>query len=81
MMRAVIDTNVLLIRAGPIEGLVIRRESEQWVAGRAKLVHPRFVQNIGEHWRRRKIEWNALQHGASTGRVGPIARQKINEGL
>ncbi len=51
-------------RSGPIEGLVIRRESEQWLTARAKLVHPHFVQNIGEHWRRRKLEWNALQHGA-----------------
>jgi len=53
-------------RAGPIEGFVIRRESEQWLTARAKLVHPQFVQNIGEHWRRRKIEWNALQHGVHT---------------
>ena len=59
-------------RAGPIEGLVIRGESEQWLTARAKLVHPQFVQNIGEHWRSRKIEWNALQGGASTGRAGPI---------
>ncbi len=53
-------------RAGPIEGFVIRCEFEQWLTARAKLVHPQFVQNIGEHWRRRKIEWNTLQHDAHT---------------
>ena len=48
-------------RSGAIEGLVVRRESGNWLTTRAKLVHPEFVQNIGEHWRRRRIEWNRLQ--------------------
>ena len=47
-------------RAGPIEGLVIRKETRDWLVARAKLVHPEFVQGIGEHWRRRAIEWNRL---------------------
>jgi len=46
---------------GPVEGLVVRCESKDWLTSRAKLVRPDFVQNIGEHWRRRKIEWNRLQ--------------------
>jgi ATP-dependent RNA circularization protein (DNA/RNA ligase family) len=48
--------------SGPIEGLVIRKQSKEWLASRAKLVHPDFVQNIGEHWQRRRIEWNRLGH-------------------
>ncbi len=51
--------------AGPIEGFVIRKETSDWLLARAKLVHPEFVQGIGEHWRRRRIEWNRLEHGAT----------------
>lgn len=51
-------------RGGPVEGYVIRRESADWLTTRAKLVHPDFVQSIGEHWRRRRIEWNRLDHSA-----------------
>lgn len=60
-------------RAGPIEGFVIRRETSDWLLDRAKLVHPEFVQGIDEHWRRRRIEWNRLEHGA-TGEptAGPV---------
>lgn len=47
-------------RTGPIEGLVIRHESNEWLESRAKLVHPYFVQAIGEHWSHRQIEWNSL---------------------
>lgn len=55
-------------RGGAIEGFVIRSESQDWLLARAKLVHPEFVQSIGEHWRRRRIEWNRLgtdAHGGS----------------
>jgi ATP-dependent RNA circularization protein (DNA/RNA ligase family) len=57
-------------RAGPIEGFVIRKESSEWLLARAKLVHPEFVQGIGEHWRRRGIEWNRLEHGATDEAAG-----------
>lgn len=58
-------------RNGPIEGFVIRRETGEWLSSRAKLVHPEFVQSIGEHWRRRKIEWNRLEDtSGSTGKTG-----------
>jgi hypothetical protein len=60
-------------RAGPIEGFVIRMESSEWLLARAKLVHPEFVQGIGEHWRRRGIEWNRLEHGAPDEAAG-VAR-------
>jgi ATP-dependent RNA circularization protein (DNA/RNA ligase family) len=47
-------------RQGALEGVVIRRESAEWCEARAKLVRPDFTQTIGEHWSRRRIEWNRL---------------------
>lgn len=47
-------------RQGVVEGIVIRRESPEWCEARAKLVRPDFTQAIGEHWSRRRIEWNRL---------------------
>lgn len=57
-------------RAGPIEGFVIRKETPDWLLARGKLVHPEFVQGIGEHWRRRRIEWNRVEHGATNEPAG-----------
>ena len=53
-------------RNGPMEGVVVRRESGDWLDERAKLVRPDFTQAIGEHWRRRRIEWNHLGRGHSS---------------
>jgi ATP-dependent RNA circularization protein (DNA/RNA ligase family) len=47
-------------RDGPLEGIVVRRESAQWCQSRAKLVRADFTQAIGEHWRNRRLEWNRL---------------------
>lgn len=47
-------------RNGPLEGVVIRQESAEWLESRAKLVRSDFVQEIGEHWSHRRIEWNSL---------------------
>ena len=47
-------------RDGPLEGIVVRRESAQWCERRAKLVRADFTQAIGEHWRNRRLEWNRL---------------------
>ena len=55
-------------RAGSIEGLVVRKQSAEWLEARAKLVRPDFVQNIGDHWRRRALEWNQIQPVAMTPR-------------
>lgn len=49
-------------RDGPLEGLVIRRESFDWCEARAKLVRADFTQAIEQHWRKRVIEWNRVQH-------------------
>lgn len=45
-------------REGPLEGIVIRRESPKWCDGRAKLVRSDFAQAIDTHWRKRALEWN-----------------------
>jgi len=47
-------------RHGPLEGVVIRRESAQWCEARAKLVLPNFTQAIVDHWRHRAMEWNRV---------------------
>ena len=52
-------------RQGALEGVVIRRESAEWCEARAKLVRPEFTQTIGEHWSRRRIEWNRLGRAAA----------------
>lgn len=48
-------------RQGACEGVYLRREDTHWVIARAKLVHPDFVQNIGEHWRSRTLRWNVMR--------------------
>jgi ATP-dependent RNA circularization protein (DNA/RNA ligase family) len=63
-LKELLLTSTSLYGDSPIEGLVIRRESTDWLQSRAKLVHPEFVQSLGEHWRRRKIEWNRLDTNA-----------------
>jgi ATP-dependent RNA circularization protein (DNA/RNA ligase family) len=56
-------------RNGPLEGVVVRRESGEWCEARAKLVRPDFTQCIATHWRKRIIEWNRIgnshQHDSS----------------
>ena len=52
-------------RQGALEGIVLRRESDQWCEARAKLVRPNFTQTITEHWSRRRIAWNRLDWAAA----------------
>ncbi len=47
-------------RSGASEGIVVRKESRDWLDARAKIVNVDFTQNITEHWSRRGIEWNRL---------------------
>jgi len=44
----------------PAEGLYVRRDEGAWLAARAKLVRPEFVQAIEEHWSRRSVQVNEL---------------------
>ncbi|RCW76255.1 RNA ligase family protein [Pseudorhodoferax soli] len=54
-------------RDGPMEGVVVRQESDDWCEQRAKLVRADFTQTIAGHWRSRHIEWNRLVATAADG--------------
>jgi ATP-dependent RNA circularization protein (DNA/RNA ligase family) len=49
-----------LFRKGPLEGVVVRRENEQWSEARGKVVRAEFTQAIHEHWSRKAINWNRV---------------------
>ncbi|MFN8665549.1 MAG: RNA ligase family protein, partial [Thermomicrobiales bacterium] len=53
-------------RDGPLEGIVVRRESGGWCERRAKLVRGDFTQGITDHWRNRQIQWNRLSTELAT---------------
>lgn len=57
-----LSSSTSAFRNGPPEGFYLRLEDDDWLLGRAKLVQPEFVQQIGEHWRSRMIEWNRLAY-------------------
>lgn len=59
-LRALLLETPSRYRAGPVEGLVVRREESGALTARAKLVRPDFTQAIEQHWRSRRIEWNRL---------------------
>lgn len=48
-------------RNGQIEGLYLRKEDENFLMSRAKLVHPDFTQQIGVHWRRQLLCKNSIE--------------------
>lgn len=47
-------------RNGGLEGVVVRREDNDWLLARGKLVRADFTQAIDSHWRSRKLEWNRV---------------------
>lgn len=59
-LKQLVATASSRFRDGPMEGIVVRRESADWCEARAKLVRPDFTQAIATHWRKRAIEWNRL---------------------
>lgn len=61
-LKQLVTTATSRYRPGVLEGLVIRRESSEWVEARAKLVRPDFTQSIDTHWRKRAIEWNRIEY-------------------
>lgn len=46
----------------PMEGIYLRREQGDYLAGRAKVVSDAFKQQIEEHWTRRPVVPNQLNH-------------------
>jgi ATP-dependent RNA circularization protein (DNA/RNA ligase family) len=59
-LRRMLSDEASRYRSGPMEGIVVRRESALHCEARAKLVRADFTQTIAEHWRQRRIEWNRL---------------------
>ena len=52
-------------RNGGLEGIVVRREDDDWLLARGKLVRADFTQAIDTHWRSRKLEWNRVRWASS----------------
>ena len=48
-------------RQGSPEGVVVRREDDEWLLARGKLVRAEFSQAIESHWRSRRLEWNRVK--------------------
>lgn len=67
-LKELVATRCSRYRQGPLEGVVIRRESLQWCEFRAKLVRAEFTQTIETHWRKRAIEWNRIHCSNGTWR-------------
>lgn len=61
-VKALVMTGTSRFGDTPLEGVVVRREGPEFLEQRAKLVQPDFAQAIAEHWRSRRIEWNAVSH-------------------
>jgi ATP-dependent RNA circularization protein (DNA/RNA ligase family) len=66
-IKELVATQRSRFRDGPLEGVVVRREDEDWLLGRGKLVRADFAQAIGTHWRGRNIEWNRTSFVANGG--------------
>ncbi len=65
-LKKLVITKQSHYRKGPLEGVVVRRESTDWCDARAKLVRPDFTQTIDTHWRKRTIEWNRTADPSGT---------------
>lgn len=59
-LKQIISMTPSVYRDGKCEGVYLRREDEDWLIARAKLVHPDFIQDIDNHWRSRSLRWNTL---------------------
>lgn len=62
-LKDLVTTGTSRFGAAKLEGVVIRRESREFLEGRAKLIRPDFTQSIGRHWRHKQIEWNTVVSG------------------
>ena len=63
-LKQLVATKQSHYREGPLEGVVIRRDSSDWCESRAKLVRPDFTQAIDTHWRKRALEWNRIANSS-----------------
>jgi ATP-dependent RNA circularization protein (DNA/RNA ligase family) len=46
--------------AESMEGIYLRRDGNDWLEARAKIVRPEFVESIGRHWSELPLEKNSL---------------------
>ena len=44
-----------------VEGVYLRADEGDWLKARAKLVRPQFIQQIEEHWSKKRIVMNKIQ--------------------
>jgi ATP-dependent RNA circularization protein (DNA/RNA ligase family) len=65
-LKEMLATSQSRYRTGAHEGLIIRRQNEDWCEQRAKLVRADFTQSINEHWSSKTIEWSTLEAGKSS---------------
>ncbi|MDR2213463.1 MAG: RNA ligase family protein [Pseudomonadales bacterium] len=61
-IEALVANNPSRFRPGTMEGVVVRREDDDWLQMRGKLVRADFTQTIETHWRSRNVEWNRVRH-------------------
>lgn len=59
-LKELVATQRSGFRDGPLEGVVVRQEDDNWLLARGKLVRAEFTQAIETHWRNRSIEWNRV---------------------
>ncbi len=59
-LTTMLATSESRYRDGPMEGVVVRAEEEEWLITRAKLVRSDFTQRIDAHWRSRPFDPNRL---------------------
>lgn len=59
-LKHIVMTHLSHFRQGVMEGIIVRKETADWITDRAKLVRPDFLQTMDVHWRGRLIEWNQV---------------------
>lgn len=66
------------LSGGPREGLYLRREDDDWVLNRAKLVRSDFTQAISEHWSRQGTVLNKVRRASSVGVAKAMAKERTS---
>jgi ATP-dependent RNA circularization protein (DNA/RNA ligase family) len=66
-LRQMVETRPSGYRDGPLEGIVARREDDDWLLARAKLVRADFTQHIDTHWRSHVLTWNRVKSAQTHG--------------
>ncbi|CAM5420510.1 RNA ligase family protein [Rhodanobacter lindaniclasticus] len=64
-LKNIVELGDSRYRDGMLEGVVVRREDENWLLARGKLVRSNFAQAIDTHWRSRRLEWNRVRWAGS----------------